>query len=380
MPIAPSDPAATVVGLLAAAAAADAVWLWTGRLRPISINRQVPREWGRLLSAPVTAALYGARLGAGPFTMLSTWLWWAGTVASAVVGVWVAVLFGVIFAGSRVLTTVGSSLWAEGSAHQQRFSRLRSMERSGRSAIAVAVVGGLLLGACSPDRPTLSGVSTSAIEPETANMTVETERTVVVTEPEATRITPAPTPAEDAAPENSLPEAPEEAAPTPDTDASLASALIEAVPGFELLEDPIANRSLDIDAAANIQPDPSEERPLLETRGFSQGWTRAFRNDARDVVVATVYEFRDETEAAFYLEDGLITIGGYGGEFFDLPDMEGARGFRQDEGTADEPLTSVGVTFVQGSKWFLLYMVGAAETLDPEIVIEAARQQAARAN
>lgn len=164
---------------------------------------------------------------------------------------------------------------------------------------------------------------------------------------------------------------------TADTD-PLAAALVNELPGFSSIDDPSADRPLDIEAAANIQPDPTEELPLLETRGFAGGWTRAFRNSSRDVIVTTVYEFVDHSEAAFYLEDGLITIGGYGGQFFEVPDIEGSRGFRQ-EIDGDESLLSVGVTFVRANRWYLVYVIGAADTVEAETLIEAARIQAARA-
>src|SRR5688500_3889958 len=48
-----------------------------GLPRPLSVGRQVPRSWARVLPLRTAAVLYGARLGAGPATILNTWLWWA---------------------------------------------------------------------------------------------------------------------------------------------------------------------------------------------------------------------------------------------------------------------------------------------------------------
>lgn len=161
---------------------------------------------------------------------------------------------------------------------------------------------------------------------------------------------------------------------TPD---ALAAALPISLAGFTPIAEPEADRFLDLATASAIQPDPTEEVALLETRGFAGGWTRAFRSETNDVAVASVYHFKDEVEAEFYLEDGLITIGGYGGKFFDIPAMPGVRGFVQyfdgpidDDGTTEE-LVSLGAAFNVGPRWYLLYLVGSVDTATPERLIPA---------
>jgi hypothetical protein len=400
---------ATLVGL---GLAADALRVITGRPRPWSVNRQVPQAWSSLFPATTTAGLYGARLGVGPLTMLSTWLWWSSSIAGAVIGVGTSVAIGAAFSATRALTTVGASLWAEGPTHQARFNHLRSLQQPGRYGLAaLGLLSVVLFSSCSTgQRPELtqapSSLAPTQAEPTVAGRQVdaadETQEIPPVTEPAPTRITPTSeasthNDAADSTPSNSSTSEPATSVPAtsvpatsvpatsePETGAAAASpdasdnpleaALLVSIPGFETIADPGADRRLDIDAAANIQPDPTEELPLLETRGFVGGWTRAFRNDQRDVVVATVYQFANHTEAAFYLEDGLITIGGYGGQFFEVPDIVGSRGFRQ-EIDGDEPLLSVGITFVRDRRWFLVYLIGDADGLDPERLIEAARRQ-----
>ncbi|MDA3040099.1 MAG: hypothetical protein O3C27_11335 [Actinomycetota bacterium] len=116
---------------------------------------------------------------------------------------------------------------------------------------------------------------------------------------------------------------------------------------------------------------------LLETRGFRGGWTRAFRNDTQDVVLVATYEFASPEQADLYLQDGLITVGGYGGELFDIVELPGTHSFRQTSADASGPLVTHGVTFTQGNRWYLLFILGDPETATVDIVVEATRQQMA---
>ncbi|MDH3683074.1 MAG: hypothetical protein OEV40_24365, partial [Acidimicrobiia bacterium] len=158
----------------------------------------------------------------------------------------------------------------------------------------------------------------------------------------------------------------------------LAAALPDGIDGFEAIAGPEADRYLDLRAAAGIQPDPTEEIALLETRGFRGGWTRAFRSETNDVAVVSVYEFENPAQAEFYLEDGLITIGGYGGSFFDIEGLPGVRGFAQAFTDGDEELISLGASFQAGPRWFLVYLVGSSETVTPEILIPVIAEQQGR--
>ncbi len=101
--------------------------------------------------------------------------------------------------------------------------------------------------------------------------------------------------------------------------------------------------------------------------------------------MASVYQFADAAEAEFYLEDGLITIGGYGGKFFDVEGQPGVRGFVQyfsepdaaggpDEVAAEE-LVSLGASFQTGPRWHLVYFVGSTETVTPDLLIPAVAAQ-----
>lgn len=163
--------------------------------------------------------------------------------------------------------------------------------------------------------------------------------------------------------------------PNPLAAEALAELLFGEVTQFNRLTEPAADRFLDLDAAAALQPDATEEVPLLQTRGFHGGWTRVFRNDTQDIVVATVYDFANESEAAYYREDGLITLGGYGAEFFEIPELVGARGFRTDSTDAVGPIVTWGITFVSENQWYLIYLLGDPQTATVDVLVQAVSEQ-----
>ncbi len=155
---------------------------------------------------------------------------------------------------------------------------------------------------------------------------------------------------------------------------ALSDLLIDEVTGFEPVPEASADRFLDLEAASSLQPDPTEERPLLETRGFQGGWTKAFRDGNNNVLITTVYDFVSALEADFYLEDGTITIIGDGGTIFEVESIPDARGFRQESG---EALVTYGITFTRNNQWFLIYLLGDPAAATPDIVLRAAEEQVA---
>ena len=158
---------------------------------------------------------------------------------------------------------------------------------------------------------------------------------------------------------------------------ALAVTMLDQVPGFAPIDEAGANSAIDLDQASQRQPDPAAERALLETRGFRGGWTRAFRNDTQDVVLVTAYEFASPQQADLYLQDGLITVGGYGGELFEIAQLPGVHGFRQTSGDASGPLVTHGLTFSDGNRWYLLFVLGDPQTATVDIVVDATREQMA---
>jgi len=111
-------------------------------IRPVAVGRQVPVEWGRLFSAPVVAVLYGARLGVGPLTILSTWLWWAATLGAATLSVGASVTVGTLFGFVRLSITALASVRAEQQGHVSWFLRLRSNEKRAWSLLAALALAG----------------------------------------------------------------------------------------------------------------------------------------------------------------------------------------------------------------------------------------------
>ncbi|MGI9594534.1 MAG: hypothetical protein ACR2QK_00155, partial [Acidimicrobiales bacterium] len=115
----------------------DGMNLATGRPRPPASGRQVPQEWGRLFSPRIVALLYGARLGVGPLTILSTWTWWSVTIAAALAGPAAGVVVGSTFGLVRLIVTVSMSTLSSSAPAETRaehhallFRRLRARRRS----------------------------------------------------------------------------------------------------------------------------------------------------------------------------------------------------------------------------------------------------------
>jgi hypothetical protein len=408
-------PGAVVWSLVGAGLVLDLVTLATGRPKPLANGRQVPREWGRLLPPSTVAVLYGARLGVGPLTMLSTWTWWSVTVASALIGLGTAVGVAATFAVVRLVVSLAFSELAGDREHATSFGRLQAARRPGRLALnllglvaIVAVVGtacssgpGLELAGERPhldaesnSRPPLRSepldddaleVVTRSLAPDGSAQPVDPDAvpydaTPPVTAPAALEDFVRPSPAaHTATPIAGLATAPEESEALSATPDALAGALVPVIEGFAPIDGSATDRYLDLDAAAAIQPDPTEEIGLLETRGFRGGWTRAFRSTGNDVAVTSVYQFADAAQAEYYLEDGLIMIGGYGGTFFDIEGLPGVRGFTQSFVEEGEELVSLGAAFQAGPRWYLVYFVGSPDTVTPDVLVPTVTRQRASA-
>ncbi|MEL6984351.1 MAG: hypothetical protein AAFO29_18130, partial [Actinomycetota bacterium] len=157
----------TIAALVGIGAGLDAARLVVGRPGPPTVGRQVPSEWARIFPATVTAGLYGARLGVGPLTILSTWTWWSFTLAAALLGPVPAVATGATFGLVKLSLVAATSQVADGSRdHHTLFGNLRAGQRPSWTAItllslALAVAAS---GCGSPDdeaAPTLSDDSQS---------------------------------------------------------------------------------------------------------------------------------------------------------------------------------------------------------------------------
>lgn len=123
---------ALVAAAFAAAAVGD-----LALIPPLAVRRQVPRSWSEQFAPTVVAVLYGARLGVGPLTPLTTWLWWAATLAAAGLGPGPSTLTGATFAGVRLITVLLASEFAR-PAMARRMARLRAADAPLRAAAALA--------------------------------------------------------------------------------------------------------------------------------------------------------------------------------------------------------------------------------------------------
>lgn len=418
-----------VVALIGLAVILDLAVLLVGGPRPPAGGRQVPREWGRLFQPATVAVLYGARLGVGPLTILSTWTWWAVTLASGLMGPAPAALVGGTFGFVRMAVTVAVSLAALDPAETSLYRRLRSATRPSRATLtglaALALVATATTGCATvtddasppartlrsevvptlvpaddytsdlknrlsgaeddddgPDVPAERRFESLSTAPGTSDDDADGEAgtasvfgTPSVTAPAQLEDFVRPSPADPAAANQTAATRPDVRTTVSAEPSALAEVLLDDVDRFDLVDDPASDRYLDLRDAAEIQPDPTEEVALLETRGYEGGWTRAFRSDGNDVLVTSVYQFADAAEAEFYLEDGLITIGGYGGSFFDIEGLPGVRGFAQEFSDDGEDLRSLGAAFQTGPRWHLIYLVGSAETVTPDALFPAVEAQ-----
>lgn len=379
-------PALLILAIIAVLA--DLARVRFGRPTPLSVGKQVPVEWGRLFDPRVVAVLYGARLGVGPLTMLSTWLWWAATVGAALTSVLASVVTAMVFGVVRLLVTVAASQRAGHAGHASWFSRLRAsttrawLSLDGFAALLIVVA--LLAAACTRDSSVEAGPATTSTTSAITDLSTE-EQAVNADNPESAEneSTEAPTPTTEVLTESSLAAtslplatSPDDVEPRPPAGAAaLAAVLLTEVPGFQPVDAVAGDRELSINDAAVLQPDPTEELPLLETRGYQGGWTRAFRNADNDVVVTTVYDFVSALEAEFYLEDGTITLIGDGGTIYEVESIPGARGFRQEVVDGGDPLVVFGITFTRGNQWFLITILGDEATATPERLLSVAAAQ-----
>lgn len=141
--------APVVAGVVAASLVLDLAAARRAGFRPPAVGRQVPVAWGRLFGARLAAALYGARLGVGPLTILHTWTWWAALLVGASLGPWTAAALGATFALVRTVTMVAAGAGvADGVAMQRRVAALVRAEapvRAGTAALLVVVAAAVLL-------------------------------------------------------------------------------------------------------------------------------------------------------------------------------------------------------------------------------------------
>jgi hypothetical protein len=304
-------------------------------VRPLAVGRQVPRTWTRAFSLPTAALLYGARLGVGPLTVLNTWLWWGAAVLGAAAGVWWSTVVGAVFGLTRVLVMVASTRGVEVDM-PGRMARLRGGERLVRlSAAALALAFALV--ACNDDEHRASTPTTTS----PTNTPAPTVPPVVVDE---------------------------------------GVLLADAGPGFTRVpdDDRPGLGPLDLAAAAKAEADTSAERALLETRRFRGGRARAWRAADGDEAYAAVYEFADAAGAAAYLQDGLVTLEGRGAARYAVEEVADATGFSQAERRATGAVTSHGVVFTRGARFFLVVVATARPDSTPGQAAALARAADAR--
>ncbi|MBW3669475.1 MAG: hypothetical protein KY443_09725 [Actinobacteria bacterium] len=281
--------------------------------------------------------------------VLSTWLWWAAVVVGAAAGPWWSVATGAAFGVGRVLVMAAVAARIEGDA-VVRMAAARHRERLvGRAALGGAVMAAaVLLAACT------SGDERAGAGDEGRTATSSTT------------------------------ESAGDGTTAPGEAGAGAGALAEVVlveVGEDYRRVPDDSRTglgvLDLEAAARAEVDTSAERSLLVTRSFRRGVARAWRNESGDEVYQAVYEFGDEAGAAAGLKDGLITLEGRAAELY-LEGVPGATGFSQAERRSTGAVTSHGLVFVRGHRFFLVFASSARPGTTPAHVAEVGRAADAR--
>ncbi len=315
-------------------------------LRPWAVHRQVPIEWGTMFPAPVTAVLYGARLGVGPLTILTSWTWWSMLGVGASFGPWWSALVGAAFAVARtaIMTLVVSGATGDGRAMSRRIARVTGAEGRvrGATAIALVLVAALALAACSNDGD--SSADGSAGESTTSVGSLDlVPATTTTTTPEAKAL-----------------------------DALL---LDDPLTGFSRDDLAVGAGPLDLDGAAALEDDEAAERALLETRRFVRGASRAWTNAGDDVLLLTVYEFADVGGAARYLQDGAEALEARGATGFEVPGLDGAIGFSTVEDTGSGSFVAHAVAFSVGTRWCLVLVGSSSSGSTPDDVRTVAAAQ-----
>ncbi len=96
-------------------------------LRPLAVHTQVPQWWGHRYGPWLGSIRYGLRLGLGPATILTTWLWWAGAIGLAINSVRYTLVGVLIFVLVRAAMVIGPSLGV--SDGSQMAKRARVLDR-----------------------------------------------------------------------------------------------------------------------------------------------------------------------------------------------------------------------------------------------------------
>jgi hypothetical protein len=343
---------------VAALVALVAVGLDAVHVRPLDIRRQVPQLWGRLFAPETVAVLYGARLGVGPLTILTSWLWWAAIAIAVTLGPLPAAVAGASFHVARVATMLAATAGAQ-SRMPDRIALVQRRERDvARVAIALAAVAALAVASSDFSRESRPPRADSAKSSGGAASG------------------PASAPAASATTTTSRPPVPR----TPETDALDALIPDDPLPGFTRVPDGTRGAGpLDLDAAAAAEHDTQAERAVLETRHFRRGIARVWvgPDDPGDTVYIAIYEFADAAGASANLEDGRELLEARKVTRFPV-DVPGAFGFSQIDESGAGPVAGHAVAFTSANRYALVIVGGEPGRRTPDEARSVAAAVAAR--
>lgn len=128
--------------MVGAVAVVASLGLDAAGVTPVSVRRQVPQPWGHRRGPWLGALRYAPRLGFGPATILTSWLWWAGLLVGALGGTAAAIGFGASYVLIRSVATVviGSGV-REGVAMAHRMARIIGARVPVQRAVSVVAFG-----------------------------------------------------------------------------------------------------------------------------------------------------------------------------------------------------------------------------------------------
>lgn len=335
---------------VAAAIALVAVALDAAHVRPLDVRRQVPQLWGRLFSPETVAVLYGARLGVGPLTILTSWLWWAAIAVAVTLGPLAAAVVGASFHLARVVTMLAATAGAQSRMPDRIASVQRRERRISGAVIALAAVLALaaVVTSCS------SGGDDAPAATATTTTTTVSSTTTTTTRPPVPH--------------------------TPETDALDALLPDDTLPGFTRVPDGARGAGpLDLAAAAAAERDSNAERAVLETRRFRRGVARVWTgpDDAADTVYVAIYEFAAAAGASAYLEDGRELLEARKVSEFPV-DLPGAFGFTQVDESGSDPFAGHAVAFTRDNRYALVIVGGDPGRRTPDEARAVAAAVAAR--
>lgn len=107
--------------------------------RPLAVPRQVPQFFGHQRGPWAAASRYAFRMGVGPATILTTWMWWAALMLCGLSGLAASIFGAVVFVSARFTVSALSSFGVtDGTSMASRSRRLDAFSPMVKRMVLVA--------------------------------------------------------------------------------------------------------------------------------------------------------------------------------------------------------------------------------------------------